>query len=352
MIAVALAVAALAIALWLGARGTGHSADSVSDDASLSRPLESAPDAAAAGGLPGLARRSSDSAPEAPLPAAGTPLAGNLDELIARADQGDYRAACRLAFELHVCNRDLPVLEVRGQHAENQIMVDPNQVSDAQLQFLENRLVEAQAQLEGLEAAQAHCRDVPPISTERRLGWWRQAAVAGSRAALHEMMDGDALPFHEWLRHTDHLSWMNRELEPLAWRAMQAGDLEAATHLLNALRPRPAPNRMELLAQATQVDEETAAALAMYLHEVLPSAEGSAESIASMRGLAQVLLRHKEASLAPEVLERARATSREWRRTITPLPVTTSPRDRGAIEFDPVEKRRAQMELCAEPSRS
>lgn len=348
MLVVTLGVGAVALTLWFVARADWHipaptpAAEVTVAPASADRaPGELVPRTVAPQPL-------SDS-PLAPLPPLDTPLADSFDELVARADRGDPQAACRLALELQVCDHDLSGLKFFADNAPRHASIDPGLIPDEQLEGLETAMINAQAQIDAFDIIQAHCRGAPEVDMARRLGWWRQSALAGSRAAMHELMGGTALPINQWMRHTDHLAWMRRELEPLAWRAVHAGDLETAWTLMGALTPQPSVMREMPLAQVTQGDGETALALAVYLHDALASATGNAEAIEAMREGARMTAAAMEDALTPGEQARARAAGREWSRTITPLPVNTSPFARHMLGQEPQEERQARMQLCSEP---
>lgn len=347
LLLLSLGLVAIALALWLWIASVWRGSE-----AALNSTGEVGVETHARAGLDPVAqvltRQLSPVLPEASLPPVDTPLADTFDELVDRADSGDYRAACRLALELHVCDHDLSQLQFFAENARLHAHIDTDLIADDQLEQVEARMIFAQSQVDAFEATQAHCRGVPEVGMGRRLGWWRQSAVAGSRASVQELVGGYALPAHEWMRHTDHLAWQRRELEPLAWRAIHAGDLETAWSMMNAVMPQPDMMRVVPLAQATDVDGETALALAVYLEDALGSATGDAAAIEGLRSQARILAFELENSLPPEAQARALATSREWRRTITPLPVDTSPFRRHAVDGDVLESRRARMGSCSE----
>jgi len=158
-----------------------------------------------------------------PLPPLDAPLRLVAAELASRADQGDARAACRLAAEYEWCDAlhaarstaavrvaRLPPLETR-QPATQDIFADERQAARVDLDVAERRFA-------------SHCADAPPLGAARRVGYWRQAALWRHPAALRHYTVGNAFRFHDLLDVLPELERYRREAGALALRAANAGD--------------------------------------------------------------------------------------------------------------------------------
>lgn len=259
-----------------------------------------------------------------PLPPLDTPLADVFDDLAARADRGDHQAACRLAFELQACSADLAQLRLAGRAAEGLASVDTDAMEGEQLAGFERQMASISRQFDARDALEAHCAGVPEVPRGRQVGWWRQAALAGNPEAARGYVTGEALPVEQWMQNLGAVEQMRRDLEPLAWRQMQAGDVTMAWHLMMAHARSPSLSPSGPLTQALEPDPEQALALAFYLREALPRAAG-----AGMAGdeLQQYLRRLDSwvgqfgADTDAAQLARAEAQGRAWSRDIRPMEI-------------------------------
>lgn len=338
---------ALVLAVWLVARADWHPTMLPSGEGTVAAP-DVASDAEAAAAELTRTRPRSPAHPEAPLPPVDAPLADTFDELVALADRGDPRAACRLALELQDCQNELPRLELMAQSLTADAPDTFQMETEFDLRQAEARLNYAQVHVDAHDVLRDYCSGIPEVPVDRRLGWWRQAALAGRRAPLQEFLSGASLPFHEWVRYADHLTWVRQQLEPMVWRAMQSGDLETAWHLMNALTPQPGLMRLDPLSQLVDADAEMALALAVYLEHAASRAEGDAEAVESLRIMAARTVPHLEAMLSPEQQRRAGAAARDWNRTIAPLPVTSSLFKRYHSGAESRGWLKGRMEMCGE----
>lgn len=114
----------------------------------------------------------------APLPAPGTPLRLLFDQLRQRADQGDARAACRLAAELQQCE------QVRQELAQLDDILgklrsmfertdDPNARAGGQRRIDDLTATRGQDLLRKSE----QCVGAPAVTAAERAALWRSAAV-------------------------------------------------------------------------------------------------------------------------------------------------------------------------------
>lgn len=345
-VVVVIALGALGAALWLGMKlGAQQAADSARvppTDATVPDVSEaSASDPPA----PDLVSRAASAAP---LPPVDTPLAEVFDDLVARADRGDHRAACRLALELQTCGHDLGLARLLAEGAARNDSVDLSSLDNETLARMEAIVAHGERTFDHFETLVAHCRGVPEVSFGRRLGWWRQAAFAGHPAAVHEYVGGEAFPAHLWIRESAHLQAYQRDLEGLAWRTMQSGDLEMAWRLMNAHTPNPPMMRVDPLAQVLEEDAEVALALALYLRDAAEGASGIESTLNGFRQLADTLVQHLSPGLDADGVERAAARSRDWLQEIPPRPVDSSPFHRYRFgEEEGLRYREERMRSCA-----
>lgn len=187
---------------------------------------------------------SDGSVPDAPLPRtpavpAGAaadmtpPLPVEFRDLMARADAGDARAACRLGSLLAQCSVVPPEFYsdetiARAREQERKAMARNDlAAADQSARFL-------------LEAVtrRATCQGVPPELTTRAAAYLRQAALAGDPEARVRYMRGDAFLGIGYTDaqslHSPEFDLWRREVPGMLQAQLRAGRPEAALLLLEA----------------------------------------------------------------------------------------------------------------------
>lgn len=208
-----------------------------------------------------------------PLPPEDVPLARTIDELEARAAEGDARASCRLAAEYEYCDT------VRQQ-----------------LGSMEETLASSRAQaysageagIVGLHAdvileKARHCENVVIPPPEQRIRYWRRAAISGHLPSLVAYSLGWVFKPRHTLDTLDALEIYKAEALPLAMRAAEAGSIDAILALAFAYSPdeHNTFGLDTLLAQAVQPDAQEALTLYYYLDNAL--GENPSEGAKPMR---------------------------------------------------------------------
>jgi hypothetical protein len=212
--------------------------------------------------------------PGAPLPPQDTPLRLVQAELTARARDGDAGAACRLAAELHRCEevqRNLSNFdhEIEGRERFLDTIGDAAQRAQMRQQMGSGSLQTGERLLRDA----ASCEGITQLSLAERVGYWRQAALAGNRGALLQYASGNAFQWRSVMEVLPQLQVYRREAEGLALRAAAAGDLRAVLALAAAYTPDERGRPRSLLAQSVQPDPARALALYRYAETAMAAGD-------------------------------------------------------------------------------
>lgn len=295
-IAAAVGIATLCGLAWYFAVGRPPADE---DGARTGMPVSS-PGAPGQAGFPhGVATPVQDAnATGAPLPGVGVPLRLIADDLRRRALAGDARAACRLAAEHDYCEQ---LRTTAGVAATTVRRLDSGSANQNQIQALEL----ARHRLDSATRELAHCDGAPGVSLRERIGYWRQAAIAGHVPALRHYATGAVFRFDGFLDVLPQLEVYRNEAEGLARRAAMAGDEGTMLALAHAYTPERTGIGGSLLEQAVRPDPR--AALSWYL--VLAKRPGREESPAPpvMRGTVEENLQRLLEQTSAEDLEAAQA---------------------------------------------
>lgn len=205
------------------------------------------------------------SAPRAPLPPQDTPLRLIQADLTARARAGDAGAACRLAAELHRCEQAQTSLRRFEDYLENNerylgAITDPAKREQIRQQTGNNSVQAGERLLRNAES----CDGIAQVSLAERVGYWRQAALAGNRGALLQYASGNAFQWRSVMDVLPQLQVYRQEAETLALRAAANGDLRAVLALAAAYTPNEESRSRNMLAQSVQPDPARALALYRY----------------------------------------------------------------------------------------
>ncbi|MGD9582755.1 MAG: hypothetical protein AB7V26_03655 [Lysobacterales bacterium] len=207
-----------------------------------------------------------------PLPAPDAPLASFIDELRERADQGDARAACRLAAELRHCETvDVTLAQAQLRARQLQQMKSfqrPEPATEEQRKAFEASAKQRADYEAGLEkqianALQAteHCAAVPRASPREQVRYWRQAALAGHLPSMAMYASGNVFRMRNSLAHLPDLEVYRHEAPALAKRAALAGDNQSLIALAWAYGVHDDHMNPGLLAQAVTPDPGEALSL-------------------------------------------------------------------------------------------
>lgn len=225
-----------------------------------------------------------------PLPSLDVPVAGILDALEARAQQGDSAAACRISAELAACDRVLgadPAARERAMAARIARAPEVGGAADRRIEEIA-RAIELEAQLV------ERCADVPVHWFSRRPHLDLRAAQLGDLDAALRFVSGDGMSAGELVREPHLAALYRANAWPLFLQLIEAGDMYAPMlwaaaasdvrqeHLLSAVMPQEWKRRGAVArALARRVLEPAmAAGLAIVDEEHLVSPQGQAEAAA------------------------------------------------------------------------
>ncbi len=268
-------IGGIAIAWWLGSRDHEAGARGAATELPLNVPAvaQSAPQAQPVVRSAGTALPARDSASGAvataaaigpPLPPIDRPLREIVDELRARADAGDARAACRLASEMERCgslpSRLARLSDQTRQHQRTiEGAIDPKVRAQVEKS---DRAMELSHRAEYLLTESRHCEGVLPDTPAERLRRWRQAAIAGHGPSMRHYAAGNAFRWHDLLEIAESLLTYRGEAEEIARSAARNGDATVAYSLALAYSPPRREAARYFLAQS--VDGDATEALALF----------------------------------------------------------------------------------------
>jgi hypothetical protein len=179
----------------------------------------------------------------APLPPLDTKLADIYDALKARAEQGDGRAACRLAAELQQCadrdfmlegaDRAARMLDERGEQAAT-----PGREPS---QWESRRLSMAQQQIDFALALDERCKGISEAQLADHTNLWRRAALSGHVPSMVHYAKGDGFRMRATLDNLEALATYKGEAERMMRQAAAAGSAEAVQQLFAAYIERRSP---------------------------------------------------------------------------------------------------------------
>lgn len=229
----------------------------------------------------------------APLPPLDAKIVDIYDTLAQRAQQGDGKAACRLAIELQQCVWREAILQDLDRATSRLANLPEATANDPRRQEWESRMLDmAQRQADYAAALNARCRGLSDAQVTGHVDWWRTAALSGHLPSLVHYAKGDAFRLNATLDNLERLGTYQRDAERLMRAAAAAGSREALQHLLLAYAPERSP-RGNLLQQAIKPDPAEAQAILRLMQErgvALPRAETSrhGEAMAPPASLSQL----------------------------------------------------------------
>ena len=172
----------------------------------------------------------------APLPPLDAKLADIYDALKARVEQGDGRAACRLAAELQQCadrdfmlegaDRAARMLDERGEQAAT-----PGREPS---QWESRRLSMAQQQIDFALALDERCKGISEAQLADHTNLWRRAALSGHVPSMVHYAKGDGFRMRATLDNLEALATYKSEAERMMRQAAAAGSAEAVQQLFGA----------------------------------------------------------------------------------------------------------------------
>lgn len=250
----------------------------------------------------------------APLPPQDTPLRLIQAELTARAQDGDAGAACRLAAELQRCEqvqRSLREFDTQLERSERYLATMQDA---AQREKLRQQIDSASVQHgERVFRDADSCEGITQLSLEARVGYWRQAALAGNRGALLQYASGNAFQWRTLMEVLPQLQVYRQEAETLALRAAAAGDLRAVLALAAAYTPQEGASTRNLLSQSVKPDPARAVALYRFA-EAAMAASDQALPESARKGLLETPRQALEGALQEGDAQRAQALAAQWQR--------------------------------------
>ncbi|MBK8286049.1 MAG: hypothetical protein IPK97_14900 [Ahniella sp.] len=176
------------------------------------------------------------------LPEEGAPLTTMVDELRHRADQGDHKAACRLALELAACNDAIGHLQFQEQQARRRANLEPEQQAD-----LIRGMEEALQRTEG-------CASVAGLRDWDRWRYARQAARAGNVAAMElYAFDATRIVLGSSLSSAE-LKVLLGERDAMLMAAARAGSVVAVQALIQRFSPMGSGMALDPDAGLTEVE--------------------------------------------------------------------------------------------------
>ncbi|WP_374601066.1 hypothetical protein [Arenimonas sp.] len=177
--------------------------------------------------------------PDAPMPPADLPAAAQAilpveaRDMLALAEAGGVRAACRLGSLLASCGSLAPQFYSEETEAELRVM-ELSAAGEGDLQRA-NQLARAMLVV---RTRRQHCHDLPGELLARAGGYLRQAALAGDREALVRYIRGDAfvgIGFSQaQTLHNPHFDQWRREALTMLHAGFEQGRPEAVLLLLEA----------------------------------------------------------------------------------------------------------------------
>lgn len=214
----------------------GAGANEAADAAKSATMGEAADDAKtrtrAPGQYPAMSEMNAQTAPgyTAALPPLDAKVADIYDELKARAQRGDGKAACRLAIDLQQCaDRDF-MLE--GADRAAQLLQERGAPKEGEAStWDERRLQFAQHQVDYALALDERCKGVSTAQMTEHSQLWRRAALTGHVPSMVHYARGDGFRMRETLDNLDALAQYKSEAERLMRAAAAAGSVEAAQQL-------------------------------------------------------------------------------------------------------------------------
>ena len=270
----------------------------------------------------------------APLPPVDVPLSEVVDALRERARHGDASAACRLASEFELCAQvrsSLAQATEQARAAEENLQHTTDEAARERIRAVNAKHFAAVAERALADAR--HCEGVVLDSPHDRVAHWRQAALAGDRAALRHYAVGNAFRWNSLVDTAELLPRYRAEAEQLALRAAAAGDGAMVLALANAYSPIQRELSMNFLAQSVREDPAAAVALLRFALAGLP------ESDQPLVREARRTITRKLDELLPTLDDTARATAEarfagylhDWARPEPPSPVELSMLNRGGL---------------------
>lgn len=269
-------------------------------------------------------------APQMPLPDEGTPLRLVFDGLKQRANDGDARAACRLAAELEQCERVRTELAqfddlLAGQQRMLARQDDPKQRARMREDFAREGGSRGQQLLQESE----QCDGAPALAPAARADLWRQAALGGSLPALTQYAVGNAFRTRDTLQLLPQLQVYRNEAESLAMQAAQRGSLKATLALAGAYSPRRDAGHRTYLAQVVTPDASKSLALYLRAQQDFAQVEGPLQAFRTAMFERNIDWLRENAT--PEQVEAGETLARQWQQQWA---TTTAPDISGTFSFD------------------
>lgn len=206
----------------------------------------------------------------APLPPLDANIADVYDDLKARAQQGDGKAACRLAADLQQCvwrDQILPGLERVTRRMANQPDFQPSTEADPRRQAWESRMLDmAQHQVDYATGLAARCKGLSDAQIAEHVDWWRTAALSGHVPSMVHYAKGDAFRLNATIENLQRLATYKEDAERWMRAAAATGSPDALQQLLLAYAPERSP-RGTLLQQAVKPDVVEAQAILRLMQE-------------------------------------------------------------------------------------
>ncbi|HEX6833437.1 MAG TPA: hypothetical protein VF132_07885 [Rudaea sp.] len=186
-----------------------------------------------------------------PLPPDGTPLTKILDDLKARAEDGDAPAASRLFHDLGTCSTLREVKRTLPRQIPHALERDTKDMTPEQLKHQEAWLDLLEKENAFVDKNQALCEGVGDAQLVDFVPATLQAAQLGDHQAINCYIGRELMMTPGLLDHPEWLSQFKENAVPLAESAVQQGDWAAAGMLAQAYAGTFSSS---LLAQATGTD--------------------------------------------------------------------------------------------------
>jgi len=262
---------------------------------------------------------SATATPPAPLPPAGTRVTDIYDDLLARAKQGDARAACRLAVDLQRCRWAPRAGWLRDRRPDDW----ETRVAEVQDETRRERMIQMIAEVESQQdEAQRMCEGISRDQIDQAFALQMQAAAAQPELRVHAALS----PALDRIFPASELErWQQYRQVAQSWleQAASEGDLTAIIALARVhgddRRPGPpvppyrALDDTQFLTYATLLER--------YGVQIPPVARAAEEA---------------RARLAPDALQRAEARADALYRP--------------GVAFDPAEREAAMRRSFANPN--
>lgn len=227
-------------------------------------------------------------------PSEDAPLVDILGDLEARSANGDQRAACRLALEVHSC-RDARKTDITSiEHSVVRVLT----ASKLQGQELAAVVRHHETQIQRFKERERHCAGVPDEVLDRWMHYDLQAALLGDLDAQERYVRASGLTVSDLMRDPRIAEDYRKYAMGFIRQRFEAGDPSAANFLAAAVHDDQGNFAFSGLATEDYIHPQVAHAL---MHILEPGRDQYKEPVApEHRATAEMLYRRYFAGKPPE----------------------------------------------------